>query len=127
MKPALSVAVGINHLFHAEFLGYSCKPALFFQDVCGRLVQKHDVLPITGCFGRFEGTAQPSDLPLHQLSRVYLRLLIPADDSNSCVEIERAFKGVAFRPHQGIVVIGGKIILQEKQCSSLMYVQLFRL
>ena len=90
-------------------------------------MQKHDELPVSDLLRLLKGLPKPGHLSVHQLLRLLLPFLIPSHDPAPAVQIKGAFEGVALRSDQRIILISGKIILQEKQPALKFLIQPFRL
>jgi hypothetical protein len=48
VEPGFSMAVRINHLFHTKFFREPGKRALIFKNIRGRIMQEHQIFPISG-------------------------------------------------------------------------------
>ena len=115
MKSRFTVRMCIDDLFCTKFLCYTGKTAFFLQNIRGRIMEKHNELPITVSPRLFKRDPQPPQLTFDQFSGVGFFFFIPANDLPSRIQIERTFKSEAFRSDQCIVFIGEIIVLKKTE------------
>lgn len=105
MEPAFAVAVRIDHLFRAVFLCHIRKTTSLFQDAGRRIVQEHDIFPVSIRLRKLKGSPQPGKLAVHQLFSMLLCRFIPACDPATSVQIKRSFKSEALGSDKGVILI----------------------
>ena len=124
IEAGLAVAVGVDDLLGSVLLRHVREGTADLQDIGRRIVQEHDIFPPAVGSGQLKGLAQPLQLPVHQLFRVGLGLLVPACDTPPPVQIKGALKGETLGADQGIIPVGLITVLQEGQPRLVQGVQL---
>ena len=87
-------------------------------------MKKHNKLLISFFPGQAEGFPKSFHLSFHQLFGLRFPLFVPAQDLSPAVQIKRALKSKSLGSHQGIVLIDGKVVLQEKQPVLVLFIKL---
>ena len=91
-KACFPMAVRIDNVFYAVLLRHLCKDALFFQNICGRIMKEQNIFHKTVTSRSFKGNSQPLGLPLYKLLRFFLIIFVPADDLTSRIDEKWSLK-----------------------------------